>query len=470
MRAADQIAKGEPAAVGEHFTLAGLPRLVQQRRTQSLWVDAAGEFTWEDLGSQLAQVRQRCAAAGVQPGDVVLVPGEATLSAVAWMLGVAALGATIAPLRLERWAESERWKQLFAIAWQVRDGALERVGAGENPEAAAKLFAELRVKGNPGLILSTGGTSGEPKVVLHDLAGLLAVMPVRIKLPQRRILPLMRFDHIGGLDMLWRALAGGQVIVAPPPDFSPESIAATVDRFRVEVLPATPSFLNLLLLSGVVRTHDLSSLCVVPYGAEPMSPALLERLQSAFPQVEFVQRFGTSETGTLPVYGAGDGLRLSGKYPAFQWKIVEGELWVLTPTRALGYLSGNPRGFTRDGWFRTGDLAEINEEGGLTIRGRRNEVINVGGEKVLPAEVEEILITHPQVADCRVFAQANRILGQVVAAEIIWLGPERDPVLVKDVLQKFAAPRLSRAKLPVRVRLVREIAATINLKKFRGPR
>ena len=87
-------------------------------------------------------------------------------------------------------------------------------------------------------------------------------------------------------------------------------MADVITRHRVEVLPSTPSFLNLLLLADEGRRFDLSSLRLVPYGAEPMPAALLERLRAALPQVEFVQRFGTSETGALPVRSVGGGLAL----------------------------------------------------------------------------------------------------------------------------------------------------------------
>jgi non-ribosomal peptide synthetase component E (peptide arylation enzyme) len=95
-------------------------------------------------------------------------------------------------------------------------------------------------------------------------------------------------------------------------------------------------------------------------------------------------------------------------------------------------------------------------------------LINVGGEKVLPGEVEGVLLAHTLVADCKVGAAANAVLGQVVAADIVWRGPERDALAVKRRLHEFAAGRLARHKLPAVVRLVATIDATRNLKKVRG--
>jgi acyl-CoA synthetase (AMP-forming)/AMP-acid ligase II len=255
--------------------------------------------------------------------------------------------------------------------------------------------------------------------------------------------------------------------VAPPAELTLAAVAATIVRHRVEVLPATPSFLNLLLLAGIERTHELGSLRVVPYGAEPMPAGLLERLRVALPRVEFIQRFGTSETGTLPVRTAGTGLVMRDDQPGFAWKIVDDELWVRSPARGLGYLAGGTDQLQESGWFRTGDFAEQLPDGAFRVLGRRADLINVGGEKVLPGGVEDVLLAHPLVTDCRVFPMANAVLGQVVGAEIVWRGEERDAVNVKRQLHEFAASSLPKCHLPAVVRLVGAIDTNRNLKKSR---
>ena len=152
---------------------------------------------------------------------------------------------------------------------------------------------------------------GRPKLILHDLAALLATFPVNEGRPWRRILSLMRFDHIGGLDMAWRALGGSQVLVAPPQEITPEAVATTILRLQVEVLLATPNFLSLLLNSEAHRSRELRSLRIVSYGAAPVQASLLERLRSALPRVEFVPCFGTSESSAFPVPSFGEGVALS---------------------------------------------------------------------------------------------------------------------------------------------------------------
>jgi len=444
-----------------------LLQLTERRAVRELWVDAGGGRTWLELGTAIRTARAACEAAGVCAGDIVLTPGEATFDAMAWLFGAALAGAVVAPLRAERESELGNWAHHAAPRWRAGTVGVTPLGAAAPSPEAERLLAPLRAAGRPGLILATGGTTGEPKLVLHDLQALLATVPVRQSVT-RRIMPLMRFDHIGGLDMVWRALGSGHVLVAPPAELSPESVAAAVERHGVEVLPATPSFLGLLLAAEVHRTHALGSLRLVPYGAEPMSAGLLARLRAALPKVEFTQRFGTSETGALPVTERGAGLSLGDDAAGFQWKIVDDELWVRSPAQALGYLAGEAGGLGRDGWFRTGDLAERLPDGSVRVLGRREELINVGGEKVLPAEVEGVLQEHPLVADCRVCAERNALLGQVVSAEVVWRGEERDAVAVKRLLQDFARERLPRHKLPASVRLVAAVAATRNMKKSRS--
>jgi acyl-CoA synthetase (AMP-forming)/AMP-acid ligase II len=448
------------------LTVEGIGKLARERGPWVMWADDQGTRTWEEFGARVEEITRSCVAAGVLPGEVVMTPADERLDSLAWGFGAAAGGAVLAPLRTERQAESERWKEHFRVDWRVHENRLVRDGGGLPSSRSERLFAELRRRGHPGLVLSTGGTAGIPKLVLHDFVTLIATVPVKDG-RMWRTMPLMRFDHIGGLDTAWRALAGGQTLVGPPAWITPGAVADAIEDFQVEVLPATPSFLNLLLLAEAHLSHDLGSLRIVPYGAEPMPDGLLGRLKAALPRVEFVQRFGTSETGSLPVVPHGNGLLISPGKNGYEWKIVDDELWVLSPSRAIGYLSESTGGLDDSGWFRTGDLAQRLPDGSIRVLGRRSDLINVGGEKVLPSEVEGVLLSHPLVADCRVIPEANAILGQVVGVEVVWLGPESDPVAIKHQLHDFARHHMAQHKLPIVVRLVDSIEGTGNLKKSR---
>jgi acyl-CoA synthetase (AMP-forming)/AMP-acid ligase II len=447
-----------------HLSIDDLGALARRRGAAEIWADDRKVHTWGEFLSCFEFARSQCAERGVGRGEIVVTPADGTVGSIAWLFGAAACGAVVAPLRPERWPEAEHWRRWLRIGWRVNQERLERVDGGTMSPPALELLRELGLRANPGLILATGGTTGVPKLVLHDLAALLATVPLRSG-ERHRVLSLMKLDHIGGLDVVLRSLAGGHLIVATPSRINAETVARAVARHRVQVMPATPTILNLLLVSGAGRTYDLGSLRSVPYGAEPMPPSLLSRLRSAFPNVAFVERYGTSETGSLPTRG--DRLELPPGRKGFEWKIVDGELWVRSPARALGYLTGESGGFAAEGWFRTGDLAEESSSGSICVRGRRQDLINMGGEKFLPGEVENLLLQHPLVEDCRAFAVQNALVGEAVGAEIVWRGEDRDPLEVKRALRDHFPDEAVRRRLPAFVTLVDAVAATGNQKKGR---
>ncbi|MCX6888744.1 MAG: fatty acid--CoA ligase family protein, partial [Verrucomicrobia bacterium] len=260
------------------------------------------------------------------------------------------------------------------------------------------------------------GTSGQPKAMVQDLSALLATYAERHPngLP---VLALLGFDHIGGLNTLFGALAAGAPVVVPA-SLAPADVATAISNHRVAVLPASPTFLNLLLAADV--TADLSSLRVITYGTEPMPESLLARLKATFPQVRFIQTFGTSETGITHTVSPEPGSTfLRFEDPQLEWKVVDDELWLRSRTQVAGYLNASNERFTADGWFRTGDKVEHGPNGTLRILGRLGETINVGGEKLMPSEVESVVLAVPGVADCRVRGEAHPLTGQTVAVDVV---------------------------------------------------
>ena len=218
---------------------------------------------------------------------------------------------------------------------------------------------------------------------------------------------------------MMRSFAMGGTLTIPP-SRRPEDVCESVERAKVNVLPVSPTFINLLLLSGLHRRFDLTSLRIIAFGAEPMPEPLLKRVKESFPGVELQQKFGTSETSAIRIKGDGDGsLFFRIDDPKVEHRIVDGELWLKSGTRVLGYLNATMESFTEEGWFRTGDLVEEDEKGCIRIVGRAKEVINVGGEKVFPAEVEGLLHEMEEIADVMVYGEPNAITGQGVTADIV---------------------------------------------------
>jgi len=299
--------------------------------------------------------------------------------------------------------------------------------------------------------------------MVQDLSAMLATYEERHSngLP---VLALLGFDHIGGLNTLFGCLAAGAPLVVPAAN-SPTAAAAAIARHCVAVLPASPTFLNLLLVSGEAAAHDLSSLRVITYGTEPMPESLLARLKAAFPRVRFIQTFGTSETGITRTESPEAGSTfLRFEDPNLVWKVVDDELWLRSRTQIAGYLNASNERFTDDGWFRTGDKVEQGPNGTLRILGRMGEMINVGGEKLMPAEVESVVLSIPGVTDCRVRGESHPLTGQTVVVDVV--ASVADHEALRSAIRSACRERLARHKTPTRVTFVTSVSGE-RMKKVR---
>jgi len=134
-------------------------------------------------------------------------------------------------------------------------------------------------------------------------------------------------------------------------------------------------------------------------------------------------------------------------------------------TQVAGYLNASNERFTADGWFRTGDKVELGPEGTLRILGRLGEVINVGGEKLMPAEVESVILGLPLVLDCRVSGEASALVGQAVVAEVV-AAPGADHEQLRATIRTACRRALAAHKVPTRVSFVAAVSGA-RLKKTR---
>jgi acyl-coenzyme A synthetase/AMP-(fatty) acid ligase len=221
----------------------------------------------------------------------------------------------------------------------------------------------------------------------------------------------------------------------------------------------------MLLISGVPDEYDLSSLELITYGTEPMPPSTLEILNRVFPKVRLKQTYGLSELGIMPTcsldsqslwmkVGGGD----------CETKVNGGTLWVRTRTAMLGYLNA-PSPFDADGWYDTGDVVESKGDY-LRIVGRLSERINVGGEKVDPAEVENVLLQMDNIADATVSGRPNPLTGSVVVATVRLHAPE-DKDHLEGRLLEFCRERLAEHKIPVLVQISDREQHNARFKKVR---
>ncbi|MFB2637783.1 fatty acid--CoA ligase family protein [Shewanella bicestrii] len=328
-----------------------------------------------------------------------------------------------------------------------------------------KMIQTLCNNNQPGLVLFSSGSTGEPKAMIHNLENLVNSYQGK-KQKNLNMLVFLMFDHIGGLNTLLNTLAMGAKIVFPN-SRNPEDIACLVVKHQIHVLPASPTFLNMFLMARVQERYDLSSLKMITYGTEPMPESLLKKLKLTFPRTKLLQTFGTSETGIAQTSSrSSESLEIKLDDPNLQYKIVCGELWLKSKTQVMGYLNASMESFTDDGWFKTGDLVEELENGYLKIKGRAKEVINVGGEKVLPAEVESVVLELNFVDDCLVFGEKNAITGQMVAIQVV-IKDGFEQKEAKALIRKYCKEKLDTYKVPAKFKFVEKTNFGERFKKKR---
>jgi len=401
-------------------------------------------------------------ARGIGAGSVVLLEGSYSEGAVALLLALLRRGAICVPLTPQAAVQREAFAAIAEVAYRCTfDDADQCTIEGVPRAPTSPLLQRLVQNGHPGLVLFSSGSTGRPKAVLHDFATLLEKF---VKPGQRKTtLSFLLFDHIGGVDTLFNTLANGGTLVTTSAR-DPDAVCAAIAAHRVHTLPASPTFLNLMLLSQAHLRHDLSSLQVVAYGTEPMPEPLLARLAAALPHTKLVQTYGLSELGVLRTKSREGSLFVKFSGEGFETQVRDGVLWVKARTAMLGYLNA-PDLFDANGWLNTEDAVEVDGEW-LHLLGRVSDLINVGGRKVYPAEVEAVLLQCPNVRDVAVFGEKNPITGQAVAARFNLLEPEPLDIFKKR-LRTFCRDKLPPYKVPARIELTDREQFNARLKKMR---
>ena len=317
-----------------------------------------------------------------------------------------------------------------------------------------------------GLVLFSSGSTGKPKAMIHDLDTLISSFEAK-KPRKLNMLLFLLFDHIGGINTLLNILATLSTAIIPKHRNSDE-ICALIEKYKISVLPSNPTFLNLILMSNAHKKYDLSSLKMITYGTETMSESLLARLKATFKKVKFLQTFGTSETGILNTSSKSSGSTYI-KLNDAEYKIVNGELWIKSKTQILGYLNADMSAFKasfEDGWFKTGDLV-LRDAEYLKIVGRVKELINIGGKKALPSEIESVIMELENIADCVVYGEKNAITGQSVSCDVV-LKSDMSKDELKKLIRSTCASKLERYKIPSKINVVEKIAFTNRFKKVRA--
>ena len=420
--------------------------------------------TYEQLAGRCEEWLRVLARAGLAPGSVVAIRGEFSPGTCALFLAVLSQRGVVATLPpgedASQYLDHARAEALFDFAspdvWALH---------ARTPTGPPPILTRLRERGAPGLIVFSSGTTGHSKAALFDLDTLVA--RYRSPRPARRTLVFLLLDHLGGIHTMLHTLAHGGTMVIPD-GRRPDAVARDIERHRVEVLPTTPTFLRMLVISDATSRYDLSSLRLITYGTEPMPMSTLAALGQSFPGVRLKQTYGLTELGVLPTRSCGSDspwIELGGI--GCEARVVDDVLWLRSETPMLGYLNA-PSPFDEDGWYNTHDLVQVDGPY-IRILGRATELINVGGEKVYPSEVESLLLQMDNIRDATVWGERNPVTGQVVAARVSLARPE-DPESLERRIHRFCRGRLAAHKIPVVVEIVEQDHHGPRFKKIRtGP-
>ena len=378
----------------------------------------------------------------VKRGDVVAIIGDFNPPSILTLLRLIDLEVVIVPLTVETAHEHEYFFESALVDVVIKDGVVSRRLHNQKHD----FIDSLRIKKHAGLVLFSTGTTGRPKAILHDLT--LFLKRFETPRPTLRTINFLLFDHIGGINTLLHTLFNKGVVVAPEAR-TVDSVLDTCRRFDVEVLPTTPTFLRLMLISGAVPNQVPSCIKLITYGTERMDQPTLDDLCKLLPNVDFRQTFGMSELGIVRVKSeARDSLFMKVGGEGVETKVVNNVLQIRSEARMLGYLNA-PSPFDAEGWYDTKDVVEL-KDGYCKVTGRISDVINVGGLKFMASEVERVALNFPNIALVKATPKQNPITGQHV--ELI-VQPIANGTVDKDLLMTFLKERLQPHMLPRRIRV-----------------
>jgi acyl-coenzyme A synthetase/AMP-(fatty) acid ligase len=300
------------------------------------------------------------------------------------------------------------------------------------------------IKNNWSITLFTSGTTGLSKKVTHSFESITRF----VKTSESNSTNIWGFaynpTHMAGLQVFFQALLNGNSLIRLF-GLSKEQIFNAIKIYDITNISATPTFYRLLLPFG----DSFSSVLRITSGGEKFDEKTISKLRSIFPNAKITNVYASTEAGTL--FASDSNIFTIKQGLEHLMKIKNGELLIHQS------LLGNSEGNTEE-WYYTGDLVEIISE--IPIKflflSRKTEMINVGGYKVNPNEVEETIRNIPGITDVRVFAKSNSVLGSIICCEAVKSDNQLDETIIRTYLQT----KLQEYKIPRMIRFVNELSTT----------
>lgn len=498
-----------------------LARNAAERGDAPALIDGAGTVSWTDLDARVRRLSAGFYHAGLRPGDVAAVMLPNVRAYVECWLALSALGAVMTTLymtfrsaELSQQLAHSKARMIIAppgigdfepLAWAMAQGdglphLATAVAVGGSVDGAldfedlaatdAPLPHDFRAPtaADPFLLLYTSGTTSSPKGVPLNSHQMLSNARLGVTEHDIRagdiVLSAAPFGHLYALYSVQMAIFAGASI-ALLPMFSPPALSATVTQFRPTHVFAGAAHFTACLGAGLMEQMDTSSLRQVVLSGAAVPPELVHRLVGHLPDGALCQLWGMTELqagvytrpGDPPELVATSAGRAS---PGAQVRIAdqngtgmapgeEGELQIRGPSVFAGYYE-NPKAteaaFTPDGWFRSGDLAMMDSAGNVTLSGRVKDVINRGGVKYNPQEVEMLIERLPSVMQCAIAPIPDERLGERACCYVV-LGPDMTLSLA-DITGYLLDQGLAKYKLPERLEVLDAMPLTATRKVIKS--
>jgi len=500
---------------GDDVLSVWLARHVKERPDAAALVQGDMTISYRDLGAKVARLAEGLRQAGIVKGDVVAVQLPNVVEFAVTFLAICRLGAVMCTMhmpyrqseirallaharakavvclaRAKDWSPAEAClalrgelpalKTVVALGEPV-DGALQLQRLIERSSALDDRATPVPVASDPFLLLYTSGTTSAPKAVPLSYHSMLS--NARLSAPEHRvgaadrILSAAPYTHLFGLYALFVAWSVGATLTLLPV-FTPPDLAAAVARDKPTGLWTAPAHLAAMRAQKVFDPQAFSSLRLIIMSGSACPPELVGWYAERLPDCAVTQLFGMTEIQAALYTRPGDppevAMRSAGRVsPGTEVRIrsadgrtcapgEEGALEVRGCLLFPGYFenaAANQEAFTADGWFRTGDLARMDESGNVSITGRSKDIINRGGVKFNPRDVEDLLDAHPSILQSAIVPMPDPVLGERACC-FVTLRPGASRLTLEEVVDYLAGKKMAKIKMPERLIVVPEMPLT----------